>query len=49
VPVYSGHYHLPQKLLRSGDADAIEYVGSPYQLSFGEEQKDDTSTVEIDS
>jgi len=36
VPVYSGHYHLPQKLLRSGDADAIEYVGSPYQLSFGE-------------
>ena len=40
--VYSGHYHKPQAI----DADPggahprIEYIGSPYQLTFAEEGQD---------
>lgn len=37
VPVYSGHYHKPQVLGGTSTAARIEYVGSPFELSFAEE------------
>eukprot|EP00892_Ulva_mutabilis_P005450 jgi/Ulvmu1/3277/UM151_0025.1 len=32
IPTYSGHYHLPQTVPNT----SITYIGSPFQLNFGE-------------
>lgn len=38
VPIYSGHFHLPQTLKSKNKSknNKITYIGSPYQQSFSE-------------
>ena len=38
VPIYSGHFHKPHTMTKSGAS--LRYVGSPYQTSLSEAGQD---------